>query len=305
MFFSSIIIVAFGFFFIPLALDQLRVRKLNHLMAPIACAIMLFYFAFVELFGGLAGITGAYFAGLFHRTGDKQHTAERATAPFVNGILLPLFLGSIGLQVDISVLSLAQWKLAGIILFLAIISKLVGCYVATQFSNVSGRRKKNDWKAIEIYLFGSSMVARGEVGLVIATILRGAALLTPDSYVLCVVVIVLTTIATPIMLSFGFAYAEKEDKKKHFKLNIGKFKAIGTERMFDIIAHVLEKDKNLNTTVAISEGRQIIDLEGHKVRIFLLPSIGIVFEGNQAKIQEIISDLKQDLQLEIEHIKVF
>ncbi len=300
---SSVVIVAFGFFFIPLALDYLRVNKLNHLMAPAACAIMLFYFSFVELVGGLAGITGAYFAGLFHRTGDKHHTAERASAPFVNGILLPIFLGSIGLQVDISVLSKSEWQLAGVLLMLAILSKLIGCYIATEFSNLSGRRRKNGWKPVEIYLFGSSMVARGEVGLVIATILRGANLISPESYVLCVVVIVLTTIATPIMLSLGFAYADKEDKEKHFKLNIGKFKAIGTDRMFAIIARVLEKDKSLNTTVAISEGRQIIDLEGHQVTVFLLPTKGIVFEGNQAKILSIVTDLKQALQVEIEHIK--
>lgn len=303
MILSCIIIVAVGFFFIPLVLDHLRVHKLNHLMAPAACAIMLFYFAFVELVGGLAGITGAYFAGLFHRTGDKQHTAERVAAPFVNSILLPLFLGSIGLQVDVSVLTRSEWILAGILLILAIISKLVGCYVATQLSNVSGRRKNNDWKMIEIYLFGSSMVARGEVGLVIATILRGASLISPQSYVLCVVVIVLTTIATPIMLSIGFSYADKIDQEKHYKLNIGKFKAIGTDRMFAIIARVLEKDKSLNTMVAISEGRQIIDLEGHQVTVFLLPTKGIVFEGNQAKILSIVADLKQALQMEIEHIK--
>ncbi|MFT6765158.1 MAG: Kef-type K+ transport system membrane component KefB [Alteromonas naphthalenivorans] len=299
----SLVILAFGFFFIPLALDQIRIRKLNHLMAPAACIIMLFYFAFVELVGGLAGITGAYFAGLFHRTGDKEHTAERVAAPFVNGILLPLFLGSIGLQIDISVLSMQEWKLVGILLVLAIISKLFACYVATQMSNLSGRRRENDWKPIEIYLFGSSMVARGEVGLVIATILRGASLLTPQSYVLCVVVIVLTTIATPIMLSIGFAYADQEDQKKHYKLNIGRFKAMGTEGMFDIIARVLEKEKKLNTTVTISEGRQIIDLEEHKITIFLLPSKGIIFEGDQAKIQELVAEIKHDLRLEIEHIK--
>lgn len=300
---SSIVIVAFGFFFIPLALDYLREHKLTHLMAPVACTTMLFYFAFVELVGGLAGITGAYFAGLFHRTGDKQHTAERVFAPFVGDILLPLFLGSIGLQVDVSVLTYGQWQLAGIILILAIISKLLGCYLATQMSNSVGRRKGNDWKLIEIYLFGASMVARGEVGLVIATILRGASLITPESYVLCVVVIILTTIATPIMLSFGFSYADTLEQEKSYKLNIGKFKVVGTDHMFDIIARMLEKDKSLNTTVAISEGRQIIDLQGHKVTIFLIPTKGIIFEGNQAKIQSIVTDLKETLQLEIEDIK--
>jgi len=73
--------------------------------------------------------------------------------------------------------------------------------------------------------------------------------------------------------------------------------------MFDIIARILEKDKSLNTTVAISEGRQIIDLEGHQVTVFLLPTKGIIFEGNQAKIVAIVADLKEALRLEIGDIK--
>jgi Kef-type K+ transport system membrane component KefB len=299
---SSVIILAFGFFFIPLVLDQLRVRKWFHLMAPAACIFMFFYFAFAELVGGLAGITGAYFAGLFHRTGDKQHIAEKTAAPFVNSILLPLFLGSIGLQVNLNVLTLWEWKIAFAILILAIFSKLIGCYFATWFSNISGRRKKNSWQLIEIYLFGSSMVARGEVGLVIATILRGANLIDKSSYVLCVVVIILTTIATPIMLSAGFSYLDKDDKKKYYKLNIGKFKVIGTEQMFTIIARILEKNKSLNTTVHFSEGRQIIDLEGQHVKILLSPNKGIIFEGNQGKIKDIVTDLRQAIQLELEKI---
>jgi Kef-type K+ transport system membrane component KefB len=303
MILCTVVILAFGFFFIPLVLDQLRVRRWLHLMAPVACAIMLFYFAFAELVGGLAGITGAYFAGLFHRAGDPQHSAERVSAPFVNSILLPLFLGSIGLQVDVTVLSYQEWELAGIILVLAIISKLIGCYLATEFSNLSGRRKKNNWKMIEVYLFGSSMVARGEVGLVIATILRGASLINPQSYVLCVVVIILTTIATPIMLAIGFSYMDKEDGKAHYKLNIGKFKVIGTDQMFSVVTRMLESDKNLNTTININEGRRIINLEGHHVKILLSPSKGIIFEGNQAKIKEIVADLKHAVQLEIETIK--
>lgn len=299
----SIVILAFGFFFIPLVLDQLRVRKWLDLMAPVACATMLFYFAFVELVGGLAGITGAYFAGLFHRTGDKQHSAERVAAPFVNSILLPLFLGSIGLQVDVSVLAYKEWQLVGILLILAIVSKLLGCYLATKFSNLSGRRKKANWRLIEIYLFGSSMVARGEVGLVIATILRGALLITSQSYVLCVVVIILTTIATPIMLSIGFAYMEKEGETLYYKLNIGKFKVIGIAQMFDILTRMLEANKSLNTTVNMSEGRQIINLEGHHVKILLSPTRGIIFEGDQAKIKEIVAELKRVLQTEMESIK--
>lgn len=61
------------------------------MIASFANGIMLIYFAGAELIGGLAGITGAYFAGLFHRLGDHRHQAEKSISPFVNAVLLPLF----------------------------------------------------------------------------------------------------------------------------------------------------------------------------------------------------------------------
>ena len=303
MFLCSVVIIAFGFFFIPLILDQIRSRKWLYLMAPLATGMMLFYFAFAELVGGLAGITGAYFAGLFHRTGDTNHMAERVTAPFVNAILLPLFLGSIGLQVDITVLNLQQWYIAGLIFILAIISKLLGCYFAAKCSNLSGRRDKNDWKLIEIYLFGSSMVARGEVGLVIATILRGAYLIDAESYVLCVVVIVLTTIATPIMLSYGFSFLESESKNVYHKINIGKFQTIGIHHMFSIISRILSSHEKFNTKINTSEGSKIINLEEYNVKIFLSLEEGIILEGNQAQINEILVDIKEATSSDMKSIK--
>lgn len=304
---TAIMIIGFGYLVVPPIIQKLRDWKLPHLIAPVATGIMLFYFAFAELAGGLAGITGAYFAGVFQRVADTRRMAEKVCAPFVNAILLPLFLGSIGLQVDISILTRAQWELVAFLLVIAIISKLVGCALATGMSNLSQRRKANKWSGIETYLFGSSMVARGEVGLVIATILRGAQIIEPDIYVLTVVVIVLTTIAAPIMLSFGFARMDaalEQVGAKSFHLKLGKFGVIGTNQMFNIIAGQLEKKRRLSTTVQFSEGRKIIDLENDQVKIIFSPSLGIVFEGNRTRIMEIVSEVKHEALHDLEKISL-
>jgi Kef-type K+ transport system membrane component KefB len=304
MFASVVAILAFGYFLIPPAMQKLKDWKMTHLMAPVATATMLFYFGFAELVGGLAGITGAYFAGVFQRVSDNKRTAEKVCAPFVNAILLPLFLGSIGLQVDLNILTKEQWILVLVLLVLSIISKLVGCGLATGMSNLSARRKQNKWGLVETYLFGSSMVARGEVGLVVATILRGSQVITPDMYVLCVVVIVLSTVAAPMMLALGFAYMDKKQGQKKFQLSLGKFETIGTNQMFNIIISQLEAHKKLNTTIQISEGRKIIDLENDRVKIILSPEEGIVFEGNRTKIMEIISEVKHDALHDLEKISL-
>jgi len=185
-----------------------RTHQVNLLVSYAFC-MMLFYFAGAELLGGLAGITGAYFAGLFHRQGDTHHRVIKQIEPFVKDILLPLFLGSIGLQTNIRLLSASQWIIVLILLAIAIITKLLGCYIATLIATIKSSCE-NRWTLLESYLFGSSMVARGEVGLVVATLLRSMHVITQDLYVMSVVVIILTTIATPIMLSIGFSYSEQE-----------------------------------------------------------------------------------------------
>lgn len=302
---SAVVIISFGYLIIPQFTQKLKDWKLSHLMAPAATAIMLFYFSFAELVGGLAGITGAYFAGLFQRVSDTRRTAEKVCAPFVNSILLPLFLGSIGLNIDLHLLNTNQWKLVGVLLVLSILSKLVGCALATGMSNFSQRRKKNRWSALETYLFGSSMVARGEVGLVVATILRGAQVIELDTYVLCVVVIVMTTIAAPIMLSFGFSRMDaklEQEGDTLYRFKLGTFSVIGTNQMFNIITGRLESNSQLKTTVSISEGRKIIDLEKDRVKIIFSPQEGILFEGDRAKIMEIVSDVKHEALHELDKI---
>ena len=59
------------------------------------------------------------------------------------------------------------------------------------------------------------MVKIGEVGLVIETILNSTNLSTQKKYVICVAVIVLTTIASPIMLALGFSKLKQKEKEKH------------------------------------------------------------------------------------------
>ena len=264
---------------------------------------MLFYFSFAELFGGLAGITGAYFAGLFHRKGDGRHRAERTLSPFINAILLPLFLGSIGLQVNLQILTLVEWLWVVGLLLIAIFSKLIGTYMAIGLSNLSGRRGNKKWSLLEGYIFGASMVARGEVGLVVATILRGTQLIPDSFYVISVVVIVLTTIATPIMLSIGFSMQEQrkaEPKEAHDdEAFLGNFAVIGNSQMFNIIASLLEHAYHIGTAVSMSEGHRILDLEGKKVRIVLTPERGIYIKGEKGEIEQILTLVSDSLRDEL------
>ena len=303
---AFVVLFVIGYALMPKISVWLQRQKYAHLVAPFAFCFMLFYFSFAELFGGLAGITGAYFAGLFHRRGDERHRAERTLSPFVNAVLLPLFLGSIGLQVNLKILNAVEWGWVLALLIIAILSKIIGTYMATGLSNLSGRRGAKKWTLLEGYIFGSSMVARGEVGLVVATILRGTQLITDSLYVIAVVVIVLTTIATPIMLSIGFALQDRretEPKEAHEdEAFLGNFSVIGNRQMFNIIAWLLEHEYHIGTTVHMSEGHRILDLEGKRVRVVLYPDRGIGIKGNKKDIDEILLLIQNSLKDELSHV---
>ncbi len=240
--FAFAVMFMVGYWMIPPILIWFRKHHYSYLIAPFANGMMFIYFAFAEIVGGLAGITGAYFAGLFQRRGDKRHQAEKVFSPYVSAILLPLFLGSIGMQIDVSILNIYEWAIVLLLLVVAIVSKLLACWTATFLSNWFGGRDTHKWSLLEGYIFGSSMVARGEVGLVVATILQGAHVISLHQYVMTVVVIILTTIATPIMLALGFHWLDISPGKKRdeFTLNIGRFKVVGTKQMFNIIMGRIE-----------------------------------------------------------------
>lgn len=183
-------------------------------IAATATVLMFFLFAYTELLGGLAGLTGAYFAGMiFNYAGaDREHLVLESLLPLVNGALLPLFLITIGLQLSVSGIGPHALWVMGVLLAAAIISKLVGCFMATSLTawlhpNAGSER----FSTLDSYLFGAGMVARGEVGFVIASILRGFDILTKEQHSIVIIVLVLTTIAAPLMLQVGFAL-EKGDE---------------------------------------------------------------------------------------------
>ena len=276
MLFAFIAFGIVGYFGMVPFINWISKRERMHLIAVVATIFMLGYFAFAELFGGLAGITGAYFAGMFHRMADKKHDAVKAISPYVNAILLPLFLGSIGLQINLRLLTWSDWQTVAILTILAIVTKFMGTYLATGISNFFGNRHKYRWSHLDSYIFGAAMVARGEVGLVVATLLKGIGILDFSIYIVSVVVIILTTIISPMLLMLGFKWADSHPENQidlGYKINIGQFKSFGTLTMFNIILVMIESVKAVNTTITLSEDRKIANLEGLGVKIIYTPEI--------------------------------
>jgi Kef-type K+ transport system membrane component KefB len=111
-------------------------------------------------------------------------------------IFAPLFFAIIGAQVDLRGVNLDVLVTAGILVLIAIGTKLLGCGLP---SLVFLKRDKT--KAMRV---GIGMVSRGEVGLIVAGVGATSGVLSSDVYTAIIVMVAVTTIITPIWLKKAY-----------------------------------------------------------------------------------------------------
>jgi Kef-type K+ transport system membrane component KefB len=165
------------------------------LMVAIISTLLLSWAA--EYFGGIAGITGAFIAGIsLHqsRRGVLEQM-ERGIHAVNYGLLVPLFFVSIGLRTNLRLLTVDLLPFALIITVLAIITKIVGAGGGSMLGGF-------DWKSS--MRVGLGMISRGEVGLIIASIGVGFGILQPEVFTVVVFVVLVTTIITPPLVRWSF-----------------------------------------------------------------------------------------------------
>ena len=107
----------------------------------------------------------------------------------------PLFFAIIGAQVDLRGVNLDVLYLSGIVIVIAVVTKIVGCGLPSLIF------LKDKTKALRV---GIGMVSRGEVGLIVAGVGVSAGVLTSDIYTAVIIMVALTTIITPIWLKKSF-----------------------------------------------------------------------------------------------------
>ena len=179
-------------------------RVLPHLMPGLRAAeaefsiamIFLFAMSVVAVYSGVAAIIGAFLAGMAlaesvsHRVHDL---AQGATE-----LLVPFFLGSIGMKMDLAIFSQPSVLLVGgLILVAAVLSKWLGCGLGALSLG---------WKDASRVGFG--MVPRGEVGMVVAQIGFSRGVVGQDVYGIAVFMAVLTTAIAPLLLNVAYKGVE-------------------------------------------------------------------------------------------------
>ena len=162
------------------------------IFAFILCLILSFC---AEEFFGVADITGAFAAGLIISTTSKAKYIELKFAPLSYLLLTPIFFASIGLKVELPEMNATIVIFSILLVVVAVLTKWIGCGLGAKLCGLKGHQCKQ---------IGVGMVCRGEVALIVAD--KGAALgLMPEVFFGPVIIMVVaTTILTPILLKFAY-----------------------------------------------------------------------------------------------------
>lgn len=155
----------------------------------IAICLILAYVS--EAYFGIADITGAYFAGIIIcNLGIRDYVAKK-TNIISYMIFSPIFFASIGFDTDLNKLSSDIVIFAVVLLVVAIVTKIIGCGIGAKLCKFSNS------DAIGI---GIGMVSRGEVALIVAQKGVEIGLLDNNIFPAVILVVIVTTLITPIML---------------------------------------------------------------------------------------------------------
>lgn len=149
-----------------------------------------------EKYFGIADITGAYVAGIILcNIRDSEYIAEKMD---INSYMIfgPIFFASIGLKTDISDLNVSILIFAVAFVFVGLICKIIGCGLVARLCRFS-------WA--DSLKIGVGMMTRGEVALIVSQKGLNVGLLSPVYFTAVILLIIVSSISTPIILKVLYA----------------------------------------------------------------------------------------------------
>jgi Kef-type K+ transport system membrane component KefB len=149
-----------------------------------------------EFLGGVAAITGSYLAGIILGQVRQKHELEEKAKVLVYSLFVPIFFVDIGLRANLreALTGPLVWLGLGIVV-IAIVAKLVGSGVGALLTGFSFK---------ESLRVGAGMISRGEVGLIVAGIGVQRGVIPTEVFSLMVLMVVMTTLITPVLLRLTF-----------------------------------------------------------------------------------------------------
>lgn len=168
--------------------------------------VLLFALALLAVFAGVAAIVGAFLAGMALSEAVDRRVHDLAHG--VTELLVPFFLASIGLNVDLSVFTNRTiLELTAVICAIAIFSKLIACGLGA-------------WKLgrDDMLRVGVGMIPRGEVGMVVAQIGLTLGVVERSVYAIVVFMAIVTTLIAPPLLKYAYRNCHPGIEEQKFTL---------------------------------------------------------------------------------------
>jgi Kef-type K+ transport system membrane component KefB len=167
-------------------------------------AIMIaFLYAMIAELIGLAAIVGAFLAGISLEGVTIWHSKDyKEGAEYLQIIFASIFFVSLGVLADFhSLTSQIIWFVLALT-FVAIITKIVGCYIGARLVKLSHKVSS---------MVGVGMIPRGEVAMIVALIgFKTLGVIDQDIYVSLILMSILTTVFVPAILRYQSKHMETD-----------------------------------------------------------------------------------------------
>lgn len=203
-----VVIILASIWLVPIAMKWFSRFKVTEVILSIAL-IIAFAFSYFAEWLGVAGIIGAFAAGLAIGQTPFKKEVEHKLEPLAYTIFVPVFFVSIGLNISFEGLASHIWFIVFLTL-IAILSKLIGGGIGAKLTGFNMNSS---------LIIGSGMISRGEVALIIATTGLSSGLLTQEYFTPVILVIILTTLVTPPLLKLTIKNENKQDSVPTQKIN--------------------------------------------------------------------------------------
>ena len=171
---------------------------------PIMGMVLAFVLAYVaDKYFGVADITGAYVAGIILSSLDDSEYIDRKMDISSYMIFGPVFFASVGLQTNLKTVDLSILAFAAAFVVVGLLGKVVGCGLVAKLL------KYNNSDSLKI---GVGMMTRGEVALIVAQRGLKAEIIDSKYFTAVILLIVVSSILTPIILKAIYASDEKHNR---------------------------------------------------------------------------------------------
>ncbi|KAF0091632.1 MAG: sodium/hydrogen exchanger [Fusobacteria bacterium] len=189
--FLSILIIGFIIVKLDKKIKSRNFRVTHYYEIIMGTIIFIFVLSFFANFLGVSAVIGSYFAGLILSLTRLKETVIKFIEPITEIFIAPVYFISKGLALDI--LDLNSIIVIGVIIaIMTILGKTLGAGLGAKLTGLDNK------SALRV---GFAMVPIGEVAYLLASIARDAGILGYEELGSIVFVILITSIAGPILLN--------------------------------------------------------------------------------------------------------